>query len=173
MEKLTAGSTVDGGRPTDRAVEREVGLAPVSADGRLPSGSQEYARLLPPEAFSDEGPVRGDFARLRPRIDPRERRERSATVRARISGSCAGWRERPTSREFYAAVRAAEPDDRQKGLLAMWATETHWRELMQAWAEEAYTLRELVAALHRAGLARCRCAGVLNRWAAHPGRREA
>ncbi len=55
----------------------------------------------------------------------------------------------------------------------MWATETHWRELMQAWAEEAYTLQELVAALHRAGLARCRSARVLNRWAAHPGRREA
>ena len=136
-----------------------------------PSPTETNARCLPRRSAT-RGRPKTNFARLRPGIDSREKRERSATVRARISGSCAGGRQRPTSREFYGAVRAAEPDDRQKGLLAMWATEAHWRELMQAWAEEVYTLRELVTALHRAGLARCRCARILNQWAAHPGRRE-
>ena len=173
MENRTAKSTVGSGRTTGPAAGHGVRLQPERGERRLPDEPRGEERLLPPEAFSNEGPTQDDFARLRPRIDPREKRERSATVRARISSSCAGWRERPTSREFYAAVRAAEPDDRQKGLLAMWATEAHWRELMQAWAEEAYTLQELVAALHRAGLARCRCARILNQWAAHPGRREA
>ena len=173
MEPRTDTSTVESGRRRDAAAERGPRLQPQSGEERFPGEPRGDECLLPPEAFSDEGPTQDDFARLRPGIEPREKRERSTTVRARISGSCAGWRRRPTCREFYAAVRAAKPDDRQKGLLAMWATEAHWRELMQAWAEEVYTLRELVTALHRAGLARCRCARILNRWAAHPGRREA
>ena len=54
-------------------------------------------------------------------------------------------------------------------ILDAWANQAAWTEAPQAWAEHAYTLRELAAALHRAGLARCRLAAILNR-PAHCGR---
>ena len=58
-------------------------------------------------------------------------------------------------------------DRRQVAILDAWAYQAAWTEALQAWAEHAYTLRELAAALHRAGLARCRLAATLNRWATH------
>ena len=83
---------------------------------------------------------------------------------------CAGWAEPPTGEEFHAAIRAAEPSRRQIAILDAWASQAAWTEVLQAWVEHAYTLRELAAALHRAGLARCRLAATLNRWATHAER---
>ena len=42
--------------------------------------------------------------------------------------------------------------------LDAWANQAAWTEALQAWAEHAQTLRELSAALHRAGLAQSRLA---------------
>ena len=57
-------------------------------------------------------------------------------------------------------------------VLDAWENQAAWTEALQAWAEHAQTLRELYAALHRAGLARCRLAATLNRWATHAERHE-
>lgn len=73
----------------------------------------------------------------------------------RLGLSCAGWKYWPISEEFYEAVRAPRPTPRQRLILETWVTEAHWVELIHAWTEEAYTLRELATAPHRAGLARC------------------
>ena len=86
-----------------------------------------------------------------------------------VRGELRRVRRRPTAAEFYEAVRAEVPTERQRALLDTWATEAEWEELLAAWTEHAYTFHELAAALHRAGLLRCRAAAALNRWAIYPG----
>ena len=77
-------------------------------------------------------------------------RARSSTVDSRISSSCCGWVTRPTSMEFYDAVHSEMPTERQRALIRMWTKEARPDEIVLAWAEEVYTVRELVAAIHRA-----------------------
>ena len=111
----------------------------------------EPAVLAPAEAFSDE---RGS-AQLRTRCglktDPESTGPRSATVDRRIASSCAGWLQPPTPKEFFDAIRAAVPTPRQKDIIGMWVFEATDHEIMQAWAEEAYSFRELARAIHNAG----------------------
>ena len=70
-----------------------------------------------------------------------------------------------TERALRRDTRRRPTTDREKCLLKTWVTETEWLELIQAWAERVYTLRELVFALHRAGITRSRHSRTLNRWA--------
>ena len=74
----------------------------------------------------------------------------------------------PTPQEFHAALRAADPTARERDILEAWITETTPDEIVAAWAEQVYTLRELVAALHRAGVTRGRWTRKLNRWVENP-----
>ena len=107
------------------------------------------ATLLPPEAFSDAEATPRDFQRL---CEPGAATGRhAAAVRRRIMSSCAGWRRRPTAGEFYDAVRATRPTVRQQAIVDMWGREATFQELLEAWAERAYTDRQLVRALHLAG----------------------
>ena len=82
-------------------------------------------------------------------IDDSETGRNSRTVRWRFRSSCAGWPRPPTPAEFYEAIRAANPDRRQRVVLRAWFTEATDREMAQAWIEEAYTWPMLVAAIHR------------------------
>ena len=120
--------------------------------------------LLPADRFSDEPAAEWERRLIHSPTSADCLRERSRAVRFRLLSSCAGWKRPPKSEEFYAAVRAPVPSERQTAILDTWATEAEWHELLAAWAEHAYTLRELVAGLHRAGLARCHAADALNRW---------
>ena len=129
-------------------------------------------RLRKPEAFSDTEPTAEETQRLGRARGPRETGRNSITVELRLARSCAGWSERPKSWEFYDAVGAEKPDDRQRTILHVFAQEADWYELISAWAEGAYTLRRLVAALHRSGHARCRAAHVLNRWVTVPDKED-
>ena len=90
---------------------------------------------------------------------------KSRSVMLRLATSCAGWTVRPTATEFYEAVRAAEPTGRQRAILGTFAQEAEWWELIAAWAERAYTIRQLVTALHRSGHAKCYAARWINGWA--------
>ena len=105
--------------------------------------------LAPPEAFSDEPAPRKWLDLLWPDHDPERTGPDSAAVESRLFSSCAGWREPPTAPELYDAIREPEPTRRQRNIVNMWAAETTPRELFKAWAEHAYTWRQLVAALHR------------------------
>ena len=106
------------------------------------------ATLLPPEAFSEAEATPRDFRRL---CEPGAGTGRhAAAVHRRIMSSCAGWRRRPTAEEFYEAVRATRPTARQQAIIDMWGREATFQELLEAWAERAYTDRQLVRALHLA-----------------------
>jgi hypothetical protein len=122
-------------------------------------------RLLPAQRFSDQPAARWHGKVLNAPTTPEETREHSRTVTFRLARSCSGWRRRPSAKEFYDSVRAQIPTRRQQGILETWAAEAEWEELLQAWTEYAYTFRELVTALHRAGLTRCHAARALNSWA--------
>ena len=70
-----------------------------------------------------------------------------------------------TSAEFYDAIHAEMPTKRQRALIRMWTKEARPDEIVMAWAEEVYTVRELIAAIHRAGADHPQVARELNRLA--------
>jgi len=88
---------------------------------------------------------------------------KTMAVERRFSQSCAGWTRQPTRNELLEAIRAGTHTDRQRAILRTWANEGEWWEHQQAFCERAYTLRELVEGLHRAGISTCRAARWLNR----------
>ena len=121
------------------------------------------AALLPPSAFSDDPATDWDFARL---DDPHARIGRHAdAVHFRLMSSCAGWKTRPTASEFYDAVRTARPTARQQAIVSAWGREATYFELLEAWAQRAYTDRELVRALHLADFDCGERIREINRWA--------
>lgn len=124
-----------------------------------------YDALRPAACFSTRRPTPDQRAAIRPRALPKEVRQQSGTIGARLASSCAGWAEPPTAAEFYAAIRADQPTERQRQILDAWIREASWEEIVGGWADEVYTFRELAEALHRAGLGRCRWARGLNRLA--------
>lgn len=106
--------------------------------------------LLPPSAFPGPPEVRAIPAlRRQAGIGDSETGRNSRTVRWRFYTSCAGWPSPPTPVEFHEAVRAPDPDRRQRAVLRAWLTEATNREIVRAWIEEAYTWPMLVAAIHR------------------------
>ena len=121
--------------------------------------------LLPPEHFADTAPTDEETLRLGSARDLVQVGAESAVVALRLSASCSGWEDPPTAAEFHGALVAPTPSRRQRAILGTFAQEADWRELIAAWAERAYTIRGLVAALHRAGHARCRAARWINGWA--------
>ena len=128
--------------------------------------------LREPERFADTAPTDTETVRLGYAKDLARVEGKSLTVMLRLSGSCAGWAEPPSAAEFYDAVRASEPTERQRAILGTFAQEAGWHELIAAWAERAYTIRELVTALHRAGHAKCHTARWINGWARSAGGKE-
>lgn len=120
-------------------------------------------RVAPPDRFSDETAAqRIDVQGLLEALAGDGRGCESGTVKTRLARACAGWETPPTSAEFHAALRSDEPDGRQLAIVRTWAAEADGRDVMGAWCEQAFTLRELVAALHRSGASVCKAAGMLN-----------
>lgn len=117
------------------------------------SPDAEPTTLAPAEAFSN----RRGCAELRARCgiatEPGGTGPGSTAVTGRIASSCAGWVEPPTGAEFFEAVRAETPTTRQADIISMWLLEATDDEILLAWAEEAYSFRELVNAIHNAGAA--------------------
>ena len=120
--------------------------------------------LRAPERFADTTSTDEECLRLGYGKDLEQVGPKSRTVMLRLATSCAGWTARPTAAEFYEAVRAAKPTGRQSAILGTFAQEALWWELIAAWAERAYTIRQLVTALHRAGHAKCYAARWINGW---------
>ena len=120
--------------------------------------------LEPAGAFSNTPATRTDFNNLCPDVKATDTGRNSEAVRWRIASSCAGWGEPPTASEFYDAVRATEPTQRQKAIVLMWGSEATIGEILEAWAQHAYTLHELVRALHLAGFRFPSRIREINRW---------
>ena len=106
--------------------------------------------LAPPDAFDAERSNAAIRAACGLTTPPEETGRQSRTVRNRIARSCAGWAEQPAAEEFHDAIHARKPTPRQRNLISMWMLEASNEDIILAWAEEAYTVRELVAAVHRA-----------------------
>lgn len=109
------------------------------------------SKLAPPETFIDRrgnARVRADCGIV---VGADEIGPNSRTVARRIASACAGWRRPPTPREFFDAVRTDKPSPRQAGIITMWLREATDDDLILAWAEEAYTFRQLAHAIHRSG----------------------
>ena len=77
----------------------------------------------------------------RPKRDGRRGPSRGESARSAPAG-----RSPPTPAEFYEAVRAEEPSERQKAIVLMWVSEATTHEIMAAWAQHAYTFRQLAQA---------------------------
>lgn len=138
-------------------IQREI------AERRAERSDCPPAALLPPDAFSDQPAGAAAFRRL---CEPATPCGRNAwAIHRRIMSSCAGWAQRPTADEFYEAVRARTPSDRQKTIIRMWGAEATVAEIIEAWVQRAYTWRELVAALHRAQFTYGPRIRIINRWA--------
>lgn len=145
----------------------------MTAETRPPMAEPQHRETLrQPEAFPDTEASPDETRRLSRGRGAEETGRNSITVKMRLAGSCAGWPRRPKSSEFYDAVRAEALNSRQRAILYVFAQEAEWYELIGAWAEGAYTLRQLVAALHRAGHSHCRAARRLNGWAMVPAEED-
>ena len=122
-------------------------------------------RLKPAEAFSDEPAPAEALRRLCPGLDPALTGRRSHAVGWRIVRSCCGWERPPTTEEFFDAFHTDTPDQRQKSIIYMWGTEATFTELFEAWAQRAYTFRDLVRALHLAEFPWPARIAEINQWA--------
>jgi len=69
-------------------------------------------QLRPLDDFSDEY---ADPTRYRT-VDQERVGPKSAVLQGLINGECCGWAKRPTTGEFYEAMRAEDPTTRQKSL---------------------------------------------------------
>ena len=107
--------------------------------------------LGPAEAFSDELAPRDPGHWYWPKIDPRRTRENSRAVEFRLGLSFAGSREQQSTRDFYEAVHAKEPSERQQAIVYAFVMQATERDLIRAWVEQAYSWRVMVCALHKAG----------------------
>ncbi len=68
------------------------------------------------EAFADTAPTEDETRRLGNARSKNETGRNSLTIRMRLASSCAGWAERPTNAEFYDAVRAVAPSERERAI---------------------------------------------------------
>ena len=122
-------------------------------------------KLKPPGAFSNEPAPAEALRSLCPGLDPALMGRRSHAVEWRIARSCCGWGNPPTTEEFYDAFHTDMPDQRQKSIIYMWGTEATFTELFEAWAQHAYTFRDLVRALHLADFPWSERIAEINQWA--------
>ena len=158
----------------ERAERDDEGPLPdIEIDDDAPPELLEYARVhgyrppfprvLPPARFSPAQATREQCEMVDAPTGPDDTGPRSRSIRMRLGFSCGGWKRPPSSEEFYAAVRAESPDERQRAILDVWSNEAEDIEVLDAWTEHAYTFRELAAALERCGITRCAIAEALNR----------
>ena len=122
-----------------------------------------FPRVLPPGRFSAAQATPEQCAMVNAPTGPDDTGPKSRVIRMRLACSCAGWKRPPTSEEFYWAVRAETPDERQRAILDAWSSEAEDIEVLDGWTEHAYTFRQLAAALEQAGIERCAIAEALNR----------
>ena len=124
----------------------------------------DYAEeLLPAERFSDEYTTDDEFLQSRTRYDdPAHRGRNSKALKMRMYSISAGWRRSSSGEEIHDAIHSAEPNARQVAVIRAWEAGIDPHEIFEGFLEQAYSFRELAAALHRAGLQKCASAAFLN-----------
>lgn len=112
--------------------------------------------LLPPEAFDGAGESRTDRPAIRRTFGLPEActGPDSAAVQARFVSCTSGWPNPPSAGELYRAIRSEKPTPREATIIRAWLREATYSDFLLAWVEEAYSWRDLVAAIHRVGYRR-------------------
>lgn len=129
--------------------------------------------VLPPERFSDEPMPEPQKRRLRRGWYERAKKagpRNSPIVGGRFAQVCCGWAEPATADELYNAIRAAKPTARERAVFSTWLCESPPHELLEAWADDVYTLRELVSAMYAHGWQTGPRSQYLNNFAQAPDR---
>ena len=122
----------------------------------IPPEARQPIPVLPPERFSDA------YAPADPKFAGEGRGPDAAEIDALLASSCAGWKQRPTPREFYEAVRTLEPSRRQEMIINVLITEAPNDVVALAFLQGAFTWRQLAAAMRRRGLYSARLAQYVN-----------
>ena len=138
--------------------------------------AQGRTGLLPEEHFPDElapADCYYDQSSEWPEPETVRRRAESPALQDVINGCCRSWSTAPSTTELHAAFRTQNPTRRQVNLLRAWVIEANISQLVEAWAQEAYTVRQLVGAIHRTDCARTdgprirRRVRLINTWATY------
>ena len=126
-----------------------------------PAGLQ----LEPANRFRDRLPTDEETQVVNPGIGPKDMGPNARIVQDVLLGVCAGWAVKPSSKELYDAIRTTTPNERQRELVRTWASEASVSEIIMAWTQRAYTIRGLVAALHRCDFDWPKRIHAINGWA--------
>ena len=98
------------------------------------ASAQSMSRACVPPGNSPANSPRPIYFRVRKIAGGTPRRSECVLPR-----SAAGWVVRPTSEEFYDAIRETRPSNRQLSIIRMWAQEAGPREMLTAWVQRAYS----------------------------------
>lgn len=101
--------------------------------------------VLPPERFGDE------YAEPDPRFPNEGRGPAADAIRGLIAGACCGWQTPPTADEFYEAIRAERPTERQQIVASALVREASNDTLALAYLQGAFTWRQVARVLRRTG----------------------
>ena len=103
-------------------------------------------QVLAPERFSDE------YAAPDPEFPNEGRGPKSDAIRGLIAGSCCGWKRPPTSQEFYEAMAATSPTERQNAVAGTLVAEASDDTLALAYLQGAFTWRQVATVLRNRGV---------------------
>ena len=138
---------------------REEDLHPV-LKRKLPSPAECETLLQPTEAFDDE------YSKEERDIG-KGRGETSGIIKDLLTGCCAGWGIRPTSEEFYEAMRAETPSRREQNIASVLINEATLDQILLAYWQQAFTWHQLARAMRRQGIFRAKLARFVNAHGAH------
>ena len=78
---------------------------------------------------------------------PEKRGPEATAIAGLLARSCCGWRRRPTSAEFYDAIRAEQPSARQEAIVDVLMFEASEHTMTLAYLQGAFTWRQLARAI--------------------------
>lgn len=121
------------------------------------------------EAFSDEIDSRDAPNKPRTGITiTSENADKYDVVNGVFASRCCGWVRPPTAREFYEALEAAEPDERQCGILRCWFSEGGPDAWIEAKRRGGYSWRTFADAMRKAKPRSYNYIRILNSFCARP-----
>ena len=123
----------------------------------------------PDEAFSDEADEQEAPKEPRTGIVITTKNADKYDITRRLFNSlCCGWPEPPTPEEFYAAVHAEKPDERQRVIVDFWISEARPDDWIAAKRRGGYSWRALAKAARKTGKRAYRRWRTLNMFASKP-----
>lgn len=111
----------------------------------------DHIQLLPPERFSPALADADCYYDAFEGRQPPQRGRRSRALNIVMVTKCAAWDKLPSGKDLYDAFHAEPPSRCQIRIVRTFFDEGDEQLLIQAWAQQAFSHRTLIRALHRAG----------------------